>query len=183
MNADHADLATLVAYRLGELDPASEAALEEHYFACGDCTARLAEIEALAEGVRAAFDSGRVAAFFPPSFIESLRARGVRLREYRVPCNGAVNCAAAPGDQVLVGRLDVALEGISRIDAVVVHEGEHRHEDIPFDAASGTVIVSPSIRHLRTMPAHTQVVRLVAVEPGGDRVLGEYTFNHSPHPE
>jgi hypothetical protein len=33
------------------------------------------------------------------------------------------------------------------------------------------------------MPAHTQVVRLVAVEPGGDRVLGEYTFNHSPHPE
>jgi hypothetical protein len=31
------------------------------------------------------------------------------------------------------------------------------------------------------MPAGREVVRLVAVEAGGDRLLGEYTFNHSPY--
>jgi len=29
------------------------------------------------------------------------------------------------------------------------------------------------------LPSHRQVMRLVAVEAEGERVLGEYTFNHS----
>jgi hypothetical protein len=31
------------------------------------------------------------------------------------------------------------------------------------------------------MGNETLVMRLVAVEPGGERVLGEYTLNHSAH--
>jgi hypothetical protein len=33
---------------------------------------------------------------------------------------------------------------------------------------------------MRTLPAHREVVRLMAVDAGGERLLGEYTFNHSP---
>ncbi|WP_066335533.1 hypothetical protein [Azohydromonas lata] len=42
--------------------------------------------------------------------LEQLRGGALRLREYRVPCNGSVNGSAAPQDDVLVGRLQVAAD-------------------------------------------------------------------------
>jgi hypothetical protein len=53
-------------------------------------------------------------------------------------------------------------------------------EDVPFDLASGEVVLVPGITQIRTLPAYRQVMRLVAVGADGDRVLGEYVFNHSP---
>ena len=174
---NHADFQTLLAYWLGELDDAQQAAVEEHYLGCAECSARLAEVEALASGVRRAFSSGRIRAVVTPAFVEQLRSRGLRLREYRVPCNGSVNCSVWPEDQVLLSRLQVPLEGVERLDVI---SGEHRLEDVAFDPASGEVVVAPSIAHIRTLPAHRHVMRLVAVGSDGDRVLGEYVFNHSP---
>lgn len=176
----HPDFPTLLAYWLGELDDSQEAAIEEHYLGCAACSAQLSEIEALAEGVRRAYSSGYVGAVVTPQFVERLRSRGLQLREYRVPRNGSVNCSVAPGDQALFGRMQVPLEGVERVDLVAVGDGEHRLEDVAFDAASGEVVLAPSIAHIRSLPAHRQVVRVVAVEADGERVLGEYTFNHSP---
>ena len=172
----HADFATLVAYWLGELDEAHEAALEEHYLGCAVCSATLAEVEALAEGVRRGM--GRVDSVLTSRFIEQLQSSGLRIREYRVPLNGSVNCTVAPEDQLLLSRLQAPLGGLDRVDLIV---GEQRLEDIPFDAASGEVVVVPSLARVRAMPAQTEVMRLVAVEAGGERVIGEYTFNHTPH--
>ena len=177
----HGDFAALVAYWLGELDEKAEAALEEHYFGCAECSARLAEVEALASGVRGAFAGGRVGAVITPAFADRLRARGVRTREYRVPRNGSVNCSVAPEDDLLLSRLEVPLEGVVRVDLVAVYEGEHRLQDVPFDAASGEVVFVPPIAQVRALPAHRYVVRALAVGADGERVLGEYTFNHSPH--
>jgi hypothetical protein len=177
----HTDFATLLDYWLGELDESREAAIEEHYLGCAACSAQLAEVEAMAEGVRRAFAAGGIRAVLTPAFVERLRSRGLRLREYRVPCNGSVNCSVAPEDDVLLSRLEVPLEGVERIDLVVTAAaGDLRVEDIPFDAASGEVVVAPSIAYIRTLPAHRRVMRLLAVGPDGERVLGDYTFNHSP---
>jgi anti-sigma factor RsiW len=182
MNARHADLGTLVAYWLGELDEAREASLEEHYVGCAECSARLAEVEALAEGVKRAYASGRVGAVVTGAFVERLRARGLKLREYHVPRNGSVNCSIGPEHDVLLGYLeDVPLQGVSRVDAVVVLDHEIRLEDVPFDVVAGQVILAPSVELIRSLPAHREVVRLVSVEDGGERVLGEYTFNHSQY--
>ena len=176
----HADFATLVAEWLGELDEAREATLEEHYLGCGQCSAALAEVEALAEGVRRGV--GQVDAVLTPAFAEQLRARGMRLREYRVPRNGSVNCTIAPEDQLLLSRLQVPLGGVDRIDLLVVTPaGQFRLEDVPFDAASGEVVLAPSLERVRAMPAQREVMRLIAIEAGGERLLGEYTFNHTPH--
>lgn len=174
------DLATLLAYWFGELDEAREAAIEEHYLGCAACTQQLEEVEALGAGVRRAFADGRLGAVVTPAFVERLRARGLRLREYSVPCNGSVNCSAGPDDDVLLGRLQAPLEGVERIDLLVAPT-DLRLEDVPFDAAAGEVVVAPSIAYIRTLPAHRQVMRLIAVGADGERVLGEYTFNHSPH--
>jgi hypothetical protein len=183
------DFATLLAYWFGELDDAREAAIEEHYLGCAVCTEQLEEVEALGAGVRRVFAGGRLVAVVTPAFVDRLRHRGLRLREYRVPCNGSVNCSVEPDDDVLLSRLQVPLEGVERIDVLVApaqagaqSPADLRLVDVPFDAASGEVVVAPSIAHVRTLPAHRQVMRLVAVGADGDRLLGEYTFNHSPAP-
>ena len=174
----HADFPTLVAYWLGELDDSQESAIEEHYLGCAECSAQLAVVEAMADGVRRAFAAGLVRFVITPRFVEQLRSRGLRLREYRVPPNGSVNCSVDPNDDVLLSRLQVPLEGVERLDLIA---GEHRLEDIAFDAASGEVVVAPSIAYIRTLPAYRHVMRLVAVGAEGERILGEYTFNHSPY--
>jgi anti-sigma factor RsiW len=182
----HADLTTLLAYWAGELDEAREAELEQHYLGCEVCSAALAEVEAIAAGVRRAFVAGRVAAVLSPTVAERLQQRGLRIREYRLPVNGSVNCTVAPEDDLLMSRLQVPLKGVTRLDLVLAaprKDGawEARLEDVPFDASRDEVVVVPSIELTRAMPAHVQVMRLVAVGEGGERVLGKYTFNHSPH--
>jgi anti-sigma factor RsiW len=182
MSASHIDFAGLMAYWLGELDEAREAEVETHYLGCAECSARLAELEALAASVRTVFAKGLLATIVTPGFVERVRARGVQIREYVVPRNGSVNCSVAPQDDVLFGRMNVPLAGVERVDAIFRVEGdESRLEDVPFDAASGEVVLAPSIAHVRSLPAHQQVVRLVAVGGAGETLLGEYTFNHSPH--
>jgi anti-sigma factor RsiW len=179
----HADLPTLVAYWLGELDEAKETELETHYLGCAECTTRLSEVEALASGIRRAFGDGRIAAVVTPAFADQLHARGLRIREYRVPLNGSVNCSVAPEDEVLLSRLPVTLEGVERLDLLISPEAGAafvRLEDVPFDVAAGEVVLAPSIALVRQLPAHRRVMRLVSVSPAGERLLGEYTFNHSP---
>ena len=54
--------------------------------------------------------------------------------------------------------------------------------DLPFDPSTGEVILAPSADVLRARPAHVERLRLLAVGPEGDRLLGEYTFDHTPWP-
>jgi hypothetical protein len=89
-----------------------------------------------------------------------------------------VNCTVAPDDDVLLSRLQVPLEGVERVDVIT---GGHRLEDVVFDAASGEVVIAPSIAHIRTLPAHRHVFQVLAVGAEGERLLGEYTFDHTPH--
>ena len=192
MTSHHADLASLIAYWFGELDAAAEATLEAHYLGCGECSARLAEVEALASGVRRAFNGGLVRSAVSPAFVEKMRSDGVRVREYRVERNGSVNCTVAPEDQMLFSRLQAPLEGVGRVDVVIsVASGAAtqqwpgapsplRLEDVPFDPSAGEVVMTPSIAQVKAMPAYVMVMRLLAVDARGDTVLGDYTFNHSP---
>ena len=78
---------------------------------------------------------------------------------------------------------------LERVDLIVAESvatqrmgaaSDVRLEDVPFDAASGEVVVTPGTELIRHLPAHLQRMRLVAVDANGERVLGDYTFNHSP---
>lgn len=171
----------LTEYWLGELDEAAETRIDEHLFGCQECGATLDEIIALAGGVRAAFGQGAMRAFVTDAFVKRLVEQNVRVREYRIPRNGSVNCSVAPEDEVLVARLEAALGGVTRLDAHF-YLGDAQPEvfrDIPFDPASGEVLITPKIAHLRAAPLHVSRVRLVAVDANGERVIGDYTFNHT----
>ena len=176
------ELEALLAYWLGE--PEGDEA-EEHLFACAECSARLEEIAALGGGIRAAVREGRVAAVISGAFLEALRRQGLRLREYRVPPGGSVECTLRAEDDGVVSTVEASLAGAKRVDMLLrVDVGgqviEARVEDVPFDPDAGEILVLPSAAELRKLPAHTQRVRLVAMEEAGERVIGEYTFLHTP---
>lgn len=176
----------LVAWWLGELPAVGEASLEEHLLGCAYCARRLEELVALAFGIRAAVRNGAVRAMISTPFLEQMKSRGLRIREYRLAPGERVACTIRADDDAVVGRLQVPLAGVKRVDAVEsVDPGDGRVEqwrveDVPFDPETGEVVLLPSAAELRKRPAHTLRVRLVAVDEAGERPLGEYTFAHSP---
>jgi hypothetical protein len=176
-------LPTLIAYWLGELDAPDEAQVEEHLLGCSKCSAVLQGVVDLAGGIRSAVRRGRIGTVVASALPARLAAAGLRVREYRVARNGSVNCSVAPDDDVVVAHLEAPLAGIERLDVIVCGQDDDqqaRLENVPFDAHTDEVVIAPDIAGLRAMPATTQRMRLVAVERGADRLLGEYTFHHTP---
>lgn len=186
MNADTCkalDFAQLAAYWLGELDDGAQAQVEAHVFACEHCTQRLHFLAETGAGVRALVRQGALAVVVTPAFLDELRAQGLHLREYRVGPGGSVNCTIAPQDDFVVSRLQAPLERVARLDAEVHVEGgpHERYRDIPFAPAHGEVLMLPPAATLRAIKAPTtHRVRLLAVDDGNERVIGEYRFNHTP---
>jgi len=184
--ADHIPFETLVAYWLGELPAAEGDKAEEHFFACAECARRLEWFAALSEGVRAALQGGRVAMVASAAFVETMKRAHMRLREYRLTPGETVSCTLTPDDDGVVSRVRAPLGAAKRVDAVWrvevagAPEAQVRLEDVPFDAASGEVLFMPSAALLRGMPAHTQRLRLIAVDERGERPLADYTFAHTP---
>jgi hypothetical protein len=176
------DFETLVAYWLSEVPATRDEVLEEHFFGCAHCTGRLEELVALASGVRAAVKDGNVTLVVSEPFVEAMKQAGLRLREYRLEPGGSVNCTIRTDDDAVISRLRAPLAGVKRLDVVRMREGvsETRVADVPFDAQSGEVLIIPSAAWLKSMPAFTMRMRLMAVDEGGEKQIGDYTFNHSP---
>jgi hypothetical protein len=176
----------LIAYWLGELPAEAETPIEEHFFGCAFCTRRLEELAALAFGIRAAVRSGAVRAVITQPFLEYMKRQGMRIREYRLGPGERVACTIGADDDAVVGRMQVALAGVTRVDALHSldlgdgHLQLSRLEDVPFDPNADEVLALPSATALKKLPAHTFRVRLVAVDALGERPLGEYTFAHTP---
>jgi hypothetical protein len=175
---------TLLAWWAGELPPPEQEQLEEHLFSCDGCSRRGDTLAAVAEGVRGLVRAGEVPAVVLPAVVERWQSEGRRIREYRVPPGGGVQCTVGPEDDVVLARLTAELGGVGRLDLVIrVDDGpEERLSDLPFDSAAEELVFAPSAATLRAMPAHVQRMRLLAVEEEGERVLGEYTFHHTPWP-
>ena len=53
-------------------------------------------------------------------------------------------------------------------------------EHVPFNASASDVVVVPGTDLLRALPVSTMRMQLIAVEHGSDRLIGEYTFHHTP---
>lgn len=176
------DWDTLLAYWLGELDSDREALTEEHYLGCAECSRRLQWLSTLAQEIRALTQQSSVSMILNDQFVRKLTEDGLHVREYRVPCNGLVNCTVTAEDDLVVAYLEVPLTDASRVDMVYLDsEGkpQARQEDIPFNVENGDVVFAMRIDTLRTLPTTTLRVRLLAVDNNGERTLGDYTFKHT----
>ena len=57
---------------------------------------------------------------------------------------------------------------------------QHDLHDVPFNPRAGEVVVVSKLAAVRRLPAHTMHLTLLAVEAGGTREVGRYTFHHLP---
>lgn len=177
------DLPTLIAYWVGELDEVGSFAIEEHLLDCGECTATAQFVADVAGGIHTLVGQGVIRAVLSGDFLTRAMAQGLQVREYAVPRGGSVNCTIAPGDNLLVARLEAPLANVERIDLLMLDshgKGLEHIEDIPFDPVAGSVVVAARASEVRALPKLTSRMQLIAVRPGPERVIGEYTFNHSP---
>jgi hypothetical protein len=181
------DAAILADYWLGGLADAEERGVEEHLFACDACGARLREVIVLAEGVRGLAREGSLMMVVSDAFLQRAAEAGLRVREYAPPPGGSIECTVTAEDDLLIGRLRANFAGARRVDLCICDaQGaeQHRLTDIPFHSQTESVAFQQPITYAKAAPSETMIARLVAFDDAGDdagseRLLGEYTFNHT----
>jgi hypothetical protein len=175
--------AVLADYWLGALTESEEDAAEEHLFTCDECGERLRGIIALAEGVRKIAREGSLRMIVSDAFLKRAAEEGLRVREYAPPAGGGVQCTVTAEDDILIGRLAANLSGARRVDLCICDARgveEQRLRDIPVASGASSVALQESITLARAAPTNKMIMRLVGFdEAGSERLLGEYTFNHT----
>jgi hypothetical protein len=177
------DIDVLVDYWAAALPPSEEEAVEEHLFTCDECGARLREHIALAEAIRELTRQASMFMVVSDSLLRSVAAEGFRVREYTPPVGGKVDCTVSVDDDFLIGRLTANLRGAKRVDlSVCDRQGREqmRLADIPFQSDAAGVAFHQSITYAKAAPSGAMVARLIGFDHvGGERLLGEYTFDHT----
>jgi hypothetical protein len=177
------DAAVLADYWLAALADPEEEAVEEHLLGCDQCGERLREVIALAEGVRNLAREGCLRMVVSDAFLKRAAEEGLRIREYAPPPGGGVQCTVTAEDDILVGRLAANLSGAKRVDLCLCDERgveQFRLPDIPVHPGASSVNLQESITFAKAAPSNKMIARLVSFdEAGGERLLGEYTFNHT----
>lgn len=177
-------LPVLESYWFGEL-PAPEAEqVEEHLFACDGCGDLLRALRSLGDGVRRLAHRGAVQVVVTPSFLDAASRAGLAIREYSLAAGDRVACTVAPQDDLLVGRMLADFSGVSRVDLLLETAGQpgQRIEDVPVSPEARELILLQSMPVARALGRVELRVRLVAREGARGRVLGDYTFDHTPTP-
>jgi hypothetical protein len=174
----------LIEWWTGEVQGPERRFVEEHLLGCDSCSARARVLSVLAEGVASLVRIGRIQTVVTAEVVERMRREGRKVREYRVNAGGGVQCTVAPDDDFLVARLQARLEPGERLDLFSrIDDGpESRVPDLPCIPGAFEVIVAEPVDEIGARPAHVQRLRLVAVGTKGERLIGEYTFNHTPWP-
>jgi hypothetical protein len=177
------DAAVLADYWLAALADPEEAAVEEHLLGCDRCGARLRNVIVLAEGIRRLARKGALRMVVSDAFLQRARDEGLRVREYAPPPGGSVQCTVTADDDLLIARLSANLSGTTRVDLCFCNERgieQLRLRDIPVRVGAGGVVYQESITDMKAAPTNTMIARLVTFdERGNERLLGEYTFNHT----
>jgi hypothetical protein len=172
----------LVEYWLGAVDEHASA-VDEHLFGCDVCGDRVREMHALIEGIRVLARSGSLKAVVGERFVRRAANDGLKVRQYAPPAGGSVACTVAADDDLLVGRLAADLSSASRIDVSFRDPAgveRQRLADVPFDARAREIVYQESIVFAKGSSDSSMTVQVIAVDSrGGERLLGEFTFNHT----
>ena len=179
------DLETLLDYWLAELPSSRQSSVEEHLLACDACSRELARLVGLADAIRSVAHSGNVRAVVSQSFLDRVANEGLRLRQYRLGPGESVECTVTANDDVLVARLVADLSRTEHVDIAWYDADGNEQErvrDVPVHGAMREIIWAQRIDDVRALPASVLRARVIALEDRGERVLGEYTFNHTPSP-
>jgi hypothetical protein len=168
----------LLDWRRGDL-PASESdAFEEHLFGCERCRHAAGELAAIESGVRDIVRKGGLGFVPSTSVLERMRRDGVRMRSYRVAPGETVACTVAAEDDLVVTSLVADLVNVDQVDVSLTSDGvAMRLAGVPVEPGRDEVVFASAADAIRRLPRCVLQVRLTSSD---QRVLGEYTLDHTP---
>jgi hypothetical protein len=173
---------TLIDYWTHELaDGAESDRVEEHLFACGDCSARLQHLAALGTGLAALVRQGRFAGIVSRAFLNRLQRDGVHVRMFWLAPGETVPCAVFPGDDLVVTALRADFSGVDAVTLSVTGPGDStigRCDDVPVAGLGGEVLWATPAALVHQMPSMRLQLTLTSAGATGAE-LGRYVLEHN----
>jgi len=173
----------LLEYWLADPPPADADSLEQHLLECGECSAELESVVALAEAIRRLGREARLRGGVSPTILDRLERERRVIRRYRADAGGHIHCSAGAEDDLVTLELSAELAGLERVDLEYCTEDGtpvERATELPVVHGGTVVWVEPGDA-IRALPTGIIRVRLLAVEPGGERAVAEYTLHHTAY--
>jgi len=173
---------TLLDYWARDLtDGVESARIEEHLFACGDCSARLHDLTALGSGLVALVRQGRVSGIVSRALLNRMQRDGIHVRMYSLAPGETVPCAVFPGDDLVVAALRADFSGVDAVTLSVtgpVHAPNGEINDVPVSRPDAEVLWATPAAVVRRMPSMRLQLTLASagVAPAE---LGKYVLDHS----
>jgi len=173
----------LIDYWIDDSSPGELPDIEEHLFACAECSAALESIAALGEGVRRLAEQGRLHGGLGPTLLDRLERDGRVIRRYRATAGGHIHCTAGAEDDLIVLALEADFADVEHVDLLHLAEDGtllQRFPQLPVIGGHEVVWASPG-DVIRAIPTSVMSVRLMAVEGERERLVGEYTLHHTAY--
>jgi hypothetical protein len=173
---------TLLDYWARDLADADETdRVEEHLFACGDCSARLHRLAALGAGLATLGRQGRVSGIVSRALLNRMQRDGLRLRMFSLLPGETVPCAVFPGDDLVVTVLRADFSGVDAVTLSVTGPGDApfgQFDDVPVSGPGSEVLWVTPAAVVHQMPSMR--LRLTLASAGAARAeLGQYVLEHS----
>jgi hypothetical protein len=173
---------TLLDYWAHDLADGDETGqVEEHLFACGDCSARLHRLAALGTGLATLVRQGRVAGIVSRTLLNRMQRDGLHIRMYSLVPGETVPCAVFPGDDLIVTALRADFSAVEAVTLSVTGPGDSpfsQLDNVPVSRPDGEVLWATSAAVVRQMPSMR--LQLTLASAGATRAeLGRYVLEHS----
>ena len=173
--------ALLVDYWTRGLPDSETDRVDEHLFACGDCSARLQSLAAIGTGLATLARRGRISGIVSRALINRMQRDGVHVRMYSLAPGETVPCAVFPGDDVIVTALRADLSSVESVSLSVTGSGDSpfgQFDDAPVSARDGEVFWATPAEVVRRMPSMR--LQLTLASAGAAHAeLGRYVLEHS----
>ncbi|HEY0285369.1 MAG TPA: hypothetical protein VGC23_08270 [Vicinamibacterales bacterium] len=155
--------------------------VEEHLFACGDCSARLHRLAALGSGLATLVRQGRVSGIVSRALLNRMQRDGIHVRMYSLMPGETVPCAVFPGDDLVVAALRADFSGVDAVTLSVTGTGDRPGgliDDVPVSGPNAEVFWATPAAVVRQMPSMR--LQLTLASAGATRAeLGRYVLDHS----
>jgi len=173
---------TLLDYWAPDLADGDETdRVEEHLFACGDCSARLHHLAALGTGLATIVRQGRVSGIVSRALLNRMQRDGIQVRMYSLLPGETVPCAVFPHDDLVVTALRADFSGVDAVTLLVTGPGDaplSELREVPVSGPTGEVLWATPAALVRQMPSIR--LQLTLESAGATRAeLGRYVLEHS----
>jgi len=155
--------------------------IEEHLFACADCSARLNALATLGNGLAALVRQGRVSGILSRALLNRIQRDGLHVRLYTLAPGETVPCSVFPGDDLVVTALRADFSAVESVSLSVVGPGDapfSQIDNVPVSRPDGELFWATPAAVVRQMPSMR--LKLTLASAGATRAeLGRYVLEHS----